>query len=90
MEENCQRRYQHQRRNSFHDYETRQVNSGSDNHMDNRPRRSTSLEDRDRQTNHEPPFDHRTEWQEPIQGFQTNTSVSPIDNNIDNLNGRRQ
>lgn len=67
------------------------MNGGRDNPIYNRPRRSTSLDDQDRQPNHEPPFDHRTERQEPTQGFQTDIPVCPInDNDNDNLNGRRQ
>ena len=90
-EDNGQRRYTHQRRNSFHDYDNRQRNGEHNNPIYNQSRRSTSLEDRDRQPNHEPQFDHNTERQEPTQSFQTDIPVGPINSNDnDNLNRRRQ
>ena len=91
-EDGRQRRYYHQRRNSYHEYEDRRRSRERDEPRYNQTRRSTSLDNTERQTNREQPLDHRAERQGPTQGLPTNASISATINNddIEHLNGRRQ
>ena len=74
-EDGWQRRYYHQRRNSSHEYEDRRRSRQRDEPRYNPTRRSTSLDNTERQTNREQPLDHRTERQGPTQGLSTEASI---------------